>query len=80
VVEILSTSTASRDRGEKKAVYEKNGVKEYWIVDHRAREVVVFVLESEGGRYAQERVVVESERLLSLVLSRLEVELREVFP
>ena len=33
VVEILSPSTASRDRGLKLRLYERQGVREYWIVD-----------------------------------------------
>ncbi len=43
VVEILSSKTASRDRGEKKAINERNGVREYWIVDPRARRITRFV-------------------------------------
>src|SRR5581483_6862444 len=42
VVEVLSASTATHDRGEKKAIYERNGVREYWLVDPRARHVVSF--------------------------------------
>jgi Uma2 family endonuclease len=33
VIEVLSPRTATYDRGKKKAVYERCGVKEYWIVD-----------------------------------------------
>ncbi|WP_419161627.1 Uma2 family endonuclease [Candidatus Palauibacter sp.] len=33
VVEILSPSTASRDRGIKLRLYRRQGVREYWIVD-----------------------------------------------
>jgi Uma2 family endonuclease len=48
VVEILSTSTASRDRGEKRLAYERAGVEEYWIVDWRAREIAVYCREGEA--------------------------------
>lgn len=33
VVEILSPSTAHRDRGIKLDLYERSGVRQYWIVD-----------------------------------------------
>lgn len=41
VVEILSPSTAGRDRTLKRALYAKHGVKEYWLVDPDARTVEV---------------------------------------
>jgi Uma2 family endonuclease len=46
-VEVLSTSTASHDRGEKKGIYERNGVREYWLVDSRAPKVTVFSLAND---------------------------------
>jgi Uma2 family endonuclease len=48
VVEVLSPSTAARDLNEKKRVYAKNGVSEYWIVDPRRRLVVVHALGELG--------------------------------
>lgn len=33
IVEVLSPATAKRDRGYKKSLYERFGVKEYWIVN-----------------------------------------------
>ena len=42
VVEILSPSTRSRDLAEKKDIYARNGVEEYWIIDPRARSLTVF--------------------------------------
>jgi Uma2 family endonuclease len=36
-IEILSPSTASRDRGKKRRIYQRAGVAEYWIVDQDAR-------------------------------------------
>jgi Uma2 family endonuclease len=44
VVEILSPSTASRDRGRKKDIYEKCGVKELWLVDINNRSIEVYLL------------------------------------
>lgn len=49
VVEVLSRSTASRDRGEKKAIYARNGVREYWLLDLHDRSVTQFVL--DGSAY-----------------------------
>ncbi len=78
VVEVLSTRTASQDRGEKKAIYERNGVREYWLVDPRTRNMTVFVL--RDARYDEGRVVSESERHESLVLSGLGFTVRELMP
>ena len=44
VVEILSPSTAKNDLGAKKDAYERNGVKEYWIVNHVDKSVQVYHL------------------------------------
>lgn len=45
IVEILSFSTSKNDKGYKKKLYEQCGVKEYWIVDPRAKTIEVFSLE-----------------------------------
>lgn len=44
VVEILSPSTAKRDFDQKKKIYEHSGVKEYWIVEWRAKNIFVHKL------------------------------------
>ena len=48
-VEVLSPSTAKNDKGHKKDVYEKHGVREYWIVNPVDRSVEQYVL--ENGRF-----------------------------
>lgn len=48
VVEILSPSTRSRDRGIKLRQYEAAGVRYYWIVDPRARTIEERVLGEDG--------------------------------
>ena len=42
VIEILSPSTAARDRNIKRKLYRRQGVAEYWIVDPVARTVEVW--------------------------------------
>jgi Uma2 family endonuclease len=39
VVEILSPGTRRRDKGRKRAVYDREGVGEYWIVDPESRSI-----------------------------------------
>lgn len=39
VVEILSPGTRRRDKGRKRAIYDREGVREYWIVDPDAQSV-----------------------------------------
>ena len=78
VVEVLSRSNASVDRGEKKAIYERNGVREYWLVDARARRLTVFLLRDE--RFDRGRHFAEDERFASDVLPGLEFRVGELFP
>ena len=49
VVEITSPGSAKRDRGIKRAVYERAGVPEYWVVDVDRKHVERHVLRE--GRY-----------------------------
>lgn len=44
LVEILSPSTASKDRALKRSLYERAGVTEYWIVDPFKQELTQLVL------------------------------------
>jgi Uma2 family endonuclease len=48
IVEILSPRTERTDREIKFRLYASAGVREYWIVDARARRVEVFSLEPTG--------------------------------
>ncbi len=76
VVEILSASTARRDRGEKKAIYERNGILEYWLVDPTQHEVTIFRL--QGSSYGS-GARLPSGRLQSTVLPDLVIELETIF-
>lgn len=51
IIEILSPSTQRHDRLTKYNLYQRAGVREYWIVDPDARVVSVYTLE-EGAYHA----------------------------
>ena len=42
VVEVLSPGTKQRDLGVKKDLFERGGVREYWVVDPKANTVTVY--------------------------------------
>jgi len=44
IVEVLSPGTAEYDRGEKKDIYQANGVQEYWIIEPNSKSVEVYLL------------------------------------
>jgi Uma2 family endonuclease len=71
VVEILSESTAPRDRSLKRDLYQRAGVPEYWIVDPEANEVRPHRLSAEGVYEElpaqRERIEFHTERLHAVV-------------
>jgi Uma2 family endonuclease len=77
VVEVLSKSTAHRDRGEKKIAYARNGVREYWLVDSRARTITVH--RSDGARFDEGRVLADRDALDSVVLPGFACAVGELF-
>ncbi len=52
VIEILSPSTALKDRNRKRELYEKHGVPELWLVDPAHRIIEVFGRAETRERYA----------------------------
>ena len=49
IVEVISPSTSKRDLNLKFNLYEKAGVKEYWIVFPNDKAVTVFLLQPDGN-------------------------------
>ena len=45
VAEVLSPSTAKADRGRKRDIYEKSGVREYWIVNPADKTIEQYFLQ-----------------------------------
>ena len=67
VVEILSEATEKTDRTAKRALYERFGVKEYWIVDPAKSRIEVF--EYRDGKYASPALYDKSDTVRSLLLT-----------
>ena len=81
VVEIVSPSTLGRDTVRKKAIYEKFGVKEFWLAYPDMKCIEVLTLDRDG-RYKlhDEGCLGEGKRFVfSKVIKGFRLELREVF-
>jgi Uma2 family endonuclease len=77
VVEVLSPSNWVYDRSRKQRAYEQAGVREYWIVDYRARTVDVLVL--EGSEYVQRGQYVEGSSAPSEALPGFAMPVADIF-
>jgi hypothetical protein len=77
VVEVLSPGTSAKVRG-KKWLYQRSGVREYWVVDPLELYIQRFLLSSEG-RYGEPEVFGPHEIVRSDVLDGVTVDLNEVF-
>ncbi|MHC4899787.1 MAG: Uma2 family endonuclease [Planctomycetota bacterium] len=78
VVEILSPSTKRIDQAQKKRIYERNGVREYWLIDPESSSVRQLLLTADG--FDEGRVLVDGDILASAVLAGLRIPVAELFP
>jgi Uma2 family endonuclease len=78
VIEILSPRTAKKDFEVKHHLYERHGVREYWIVDPAAKVVHAWRL-GEGGRFGEEKIYEEGESAPSAVLEGLVINTKVLF-
>ena len=76
-IEILSPSSIQNDRYRKFRLYEKAGVREYWIVDGANRTVEIFVLEKKKLKLRS--VLLDDGIITSTVLKGLEINISDIF-
>lgn len=76
-VEVISPTSAERDRFVKRDRYARSGVKEYWLVDMESRTVEVLVL--EGGLYVPRGYFEEADTLVSPGLPGFALPVRKIF-
>src|SRR4051812_32162264 len=77
VIEILSPSSVTNDLTRKKAVYERSGVREYWIVD--PRKGTIDCLTNVDGEFRDDGRVDGDGVLRSTTIAGFEVEARTIF-
>lgn len=77
IVEILSESTAYRDTIQKKMLYARFGVKEYWLVAPKEAMIEVYTLKNK--EYALAGTYLKQDTLVSRMLAGFKVELKEIF-
>ncbi|WP_028400671.1 Uma2 family endonuclease [Ectobacillus panaciterrae] len=76
-VEVLSPSTAVKDRNKKFKLYEKYGVKEYWIVDPVHETVEIYNLQE--GNYHLGEVYGTEQILQSIHWEELQIPIESLF-
>jgi len=77
VIEIISESTAYRDLVQKKKLYAKFGVKEYWIVLPEEKSIEIYSL--KDNTYMLHKTYGKDETIESSYLRNLKVELKGIF-
>jgi len=77
VVEIVSLGTKERDRGYKKALYARYGVRGYRIVDPDKSVIAVYAPQAQGFQLTESYR--PPGRMVSAILPALKIELDEVF-
>ena len=77
IIEILSQSTALKDATTKKDLYEKSGVKEYWMVDIWTKCINVYILKK--GKYGFAKSYEKNMKIKVNTLKGLTIKLEEVF-
>lgn len=77
IIEVLSPGTARVDRGRKFTIYEKHGVREYWMVDPVGQYIEVYRL--EDGKFVRQGIFGPDESFVSHVLGDKTVEVAALF-
>ena len=76
-VEVLSPYTSVKDQREKLALYERFGVKEYWIIDPANQTLSVYSL--SDGSYSKPTVYGPEDTFTSSVVEGFQLKLADVF-
>ncbi|WP_425058740.1 hypothetical protein SCACP_33960 [Sporomusa carbonis] len=80
IIEVLSRSTASRDMIQKRSLYEKYRVAEYWIVDPTHQIITRYYLDHKTGTYLQPDYFDKENTISPIIFPDLQIDLKNIFP
>ena len=78
IIEILSPATAAKDLKVKRALYERHGVQEYWLV-HPTDKVVMSYQLVNDGQYGKAQIFDRDDLLQSVRFEELTIQLSSIF-
>lgn len=78
IIEIVSPASVKNDMLKKFNLYERAGVKEYWIVEPNGKIVTVFIL-GDNTQYGRQKVYSEDDEIQISVFKDLKINLKPVF-
>ena len=78
VMEILSPDTAAKDMKIKRDLYEKHGVREYWLVHPTDKTFMIYCLRQDK-QYANAEIYAGQDIVESTVIEGLKIELTDLF-
>jgi len=78
VIEILSPYTAAKDLKIKRDLYEKHGVREYWLIHPTDQTFMVYCL-SQDKQYAKAEIYASQDIVESKVIAGLKIALTDLF-
>lgn len=78
-VEILSASTAIKDQREKRVLYERHRVREYWVINPANETAMIYVL-GDDGKFQRPELVCRGETIGSTIFPGLEAAIDVIMP
>ena len=79
VVEILSKSTAKKDKGIKHQDYAAHGIREYWIIDPNRKSIDQYILIGDETEYLPAKTFSYDEDIKSFVIEGFEIPVAAIF-
>ena len=78
IIEIISPTSIIRDRIEKKALYEKMSVPEFWLIDPQYTAIEIYTLQNSRYELLSAATTLEGE-LKSSIFEGLAINLKDIF-